>query len=150
MPRDRIPVVVVSAVIVAALALVAPRAGAEVPNQTPEQLRRHATHAVAGEVQTLYASVSRVGDYEETKGVAEIRVTDVEKGDGPKPGDLVYARYWTRKWVGAGHPPPGSAGHRGLPKAGDTVHVHLKRADDGGYNVLLPNGFRTIRPAKEN
>ena len=133
-----------------ALALAAPFARAEVPDQTPERLQKNATHVVAGEARALYVSVSREGNYEETKGVAEIRVTGVERGDGLEPGGLVYARYWRRKWVGDGNPPPGSAGHRGLPKVGDTVRVHLKRADDGGYDVLLPNGFQPVKPAKES
>ena len=141
--RYRFPVAVAAAL---ALTLVAPGAGAEVPDRTPEQLERGATHRVVGEVQALYVAVSRDGDYEDTKGVAEIRITGVEKGDGLKPGELVYARYWRRAWRGAGSPPSGSNGHRGLPKVGDAVDVYLKRAKDTGYDVLLPNGFQPPRP----
>ena len=142
MKRYRLSVIL-SALVVA---LLAPGAGAEVPNRTPEQLQEWSTHLVAGEVQTLYVSVSRGDKFEDTKGVAEVRVTAVEKGDGLEPGELVYARYWRRKWVGEGQPPTGSNGHRGLPKAGDVVRVHLKRAKDGGYDVLLPNGFQPAGP----
>jgi hypothetical protein len=128
------------------MALIAPGAGAEVPDRTPEQLERGASHRVVGEVQAVYAAVSREADFEDTKGVAEIRITAVGKGDGLKPGELIYARYWRRAWRGAGNPPSGSNGHRGLPKVGEAVDVYLKRAKDTGYDVLLPNGFQPRQP----
>jgi hypothetical protein len=126
--------------------LLASGVGAEVPDHTPEERLRVCTHLVGGEVRAVYASVAREGDYEQTKGVVEIRVTAVPKGDGLARGGLVYARYWQSRWVGAGAAPPGSGGHRGLPKAGDAVRVFLKRADDGGYDVLFPDGFQPPEP----
>ena len=117
---------------------------AEVPNQSPEQLKKNAHNIVVGQVQAIYRSSERDANHEHIDSVAEIRVTAVEKGTAFQPGDLVYARFWNRNWLGAGSPPPGSGGHRGAPKKGESARVYLERGEDQGNNVLLPNGFQVV------
>jgi hypothetical protein len=85
--------------------------------------------------------------------VAEVRVADCEKGTGIKKGDLLYARYWRRAWVGKNEMPPDTLGHRGLPRDGDFMRVYLARNaydgfdpnnKDGGFNVIGANGFEKV------
>jgi hypothetical protein len=130
---------------------------AEKPNMTPEELRETATNVVVGKVLAVYERPESAGNWKYTRYVAEVRVEKVEKGDGLKPGELVYARYWRKAWQGKGNPPPDTAGHRGLPAAGDTTRIYLAKNaydgftfenKDGGFNVIGANGFETLTPAK--
>ena len=71
-------------------------------DMSPEALRKTATHVIIGQVTAVYERTETTGDWKYTKYVAEIRVEACEKGDGIKKGDLVYARYWRRAWIGKG------------------------------------------------
>jgi hypothetical protein len=128
---------------------------------SPQALRETATHVVCGEVASIYRHVETKGHWQYTKYIAEIRVTAVEKGTAIKHGALVYARYWTRKWVGKPNFSSFStSGHRGLPKQGDSIRVFLARYAydgftkgnmDGGFNVIGANGFEDlVNPAPPN
>ena len=130
-------------------------AQAAVPNSSPKQLRKEATDVVVGKVTEIYTSApAKDGDSATTKIVAEIQIQDVEKGD-LKKGELVYARYWETKWLGktSDVPPDGSVSFYPVPKKGSQVRVYLGRnvsngleeRKDGGYNVLLPNGFEVLK-----
>ncbi len=119
----------------------------------PQGLRDTATHVVVGRVQAIYRRVTTEGNWETTHQVAEVAVTEVEKGEGLQPGGLVYARYWTRKWTGFSAPPPSTNGHRGVPAEGQSLRIYLARNaydgfstknDDGGYNVIGANGFEAL------
>jgi hypothetical protein len=113
---------------------------AAIPDLTGDALRAAATHIIAGGVQRIYTSVEwTTADWETAYCVAEIRVDKVEKGRGL--GRIAYVRFWTRRYVGAGLAPPGDYGHRGIPKSGDTLRVFVAEAEDGGFDVLAPNGF---------
>ncbi len=122
---------------------------------TPAQLGKTATHVITGHVTDIYDRTETVGNWKYTRYVAEIRVVGCEKGKGVQKGDLVYARYWRRSWIGAGRVPPSTAGHRGLPSDGDTLRVYLARNaydgftrdnKDGGFNVIGANGFAEWKP----
>jgi hypothetical protein len=128
---------------------------AEKVDMSPEELRETATHVVKGQVTAVYERTETTGDWKYTKYVAEIRVEECEKGDGIKKGDLVYARYWRRAWIGKGQVPPSTAGHRGSPRAGESIRVYLARNaydgfsfdnKDGGFNVIGANGFEKLNP----
>ncbi len=132
-----------------------PAAHAAVPNRSPKQLQKVATDIVVGKVTEIYMSApAEDGDSATTMIVAEIQIQDVEKGD-LKKGGLVYARYWEKKWLGKASeiPPDGSMSFRPAPKNGSLVRVYLGRdvsnglgeQKDGGYNVLLPNGFEVLK-----
>jgi hypothetical protein len=134
------------------LSLVGGAARAEKEPLSPEELRETATHVVVGKVEQVFARQEKVNNYEYTRYVAEVRVDKLEKGDGLKPGELMYVRYWRRRWVGPGDSPVGSNGHRGLPSEGQAVRVYavrngydgFGRTKDGGFNVVGTNGFEAI------
>jgi hypothetical protein len=140
---------------VAAAAALAVTARAEKAPLSPEELRKTATHVVTGDVTAVYERTETAGDWKYTRYVAEVRVGACEKGDGIKAGDLVYARYYRRAWIGAGRMPPSSTGHSGTPAAGESVRVYLARNaydgftpdnTDGGFNVIGANGFESLKP----
>lgn len=139
--------------LLATIALASPLR-AEKEDISPERLRETATHVITGQVMAIYASDETAGDWKYTRYVAEIRVEQCEKGDGIKQGDLVYARYWQRAWIGKGQVPPSSSGHRKLPGKGESFRIYLARNaydgfntdnKDGGFNVIGANGFEKVK-----
>ena len=64
---------------------------------SPEELRSTATHVVVGQVTAIYTRNETTAEWKYTHYIAEVRVTETEKGEGLKKGDLVYARYWQRQ-----------------------------------------------------
>lgn len=144
---------IVLAALCASLSLAAPRPLVEKINLSPEGLRELATHVVKGQVRAIYSQEAREGGWWVTRRVAEVRVDVCEKGKGLERGDLVYARYWTRRWADDGSPPPSTFGHRELPAQGETLRIYLARNaydgfstknDDGGFNVIGANGFERV------
>jgi hypothetical protein len=139
--------------VAAEVAMVCP-VRAEKVDMSPEELRKTATHVVTGQVTAVYARTATEGDWKYTRYVAEVRVGECEKGGGIKKGDLVYARYWRRAWIGKGRVPPSTSGHRGLPRHGESLRVYLARNaydgfgdnKDGGFNVIGANGFEKLKP----
>ena len=118
-------------------------ASAEIPNLSPAELQKTATQIVSGKVHRIYSNVERTAPNMDTiHNVAELHIRRVEKGSLDAP--LLYIRFWRKRYVGDGLAPAGHYGHRGVPKRGDSVRVFLKKADDGGYDVLSPNGFEVI------
>lgn len=141
---------------------------AEKPDMSVEELRRTATHIVTGKVTGVYQRTQEMtthctGTYDYTDYVAEVRVIDCEKGCGIQgipsdfpnitSGGVIYVRYWRRKWVGEGMPPPTTGGHRGLPTEGESYRMYLVRNGydgftydntDGGFNVIGANGFEKL------
>ena len=128
-----------AAALLAALAAVA---SAEIPSLSKERLREKASHVVAGKVTAVYTKEEKGQDWHRRQGLVEILVSAVEAGDGVEPGDAVYARFWTQRWVGAGTPPTYGSGHR-VPEEGDEVRAYLARKG-GGYEALLPNGIEPL------
>jgi len=135
------------------LAVLAFAVRAERVDIPPAGLKKLATHIVVGDVKAVYSRSEQKGRYEYTHHVAEVRVKTVEKGEGLAANGLVYVRYWRKHWIAASAPPPGTAGHRGLPKQGETLRIYLARNkydgatkdnNDGGFNVVFPNGFERI------
>jgi hypothetical protein len=117
---------------------------AEVPPQSKKDLERNASDVVIGRVQDIYSNVKRSKDWEKVRYVAEVRVEKVVKGTRVVEGQPAYARYWRDHWIGEGNAPPHAKGHKGA-KVGDRVQLYLRYAGgndgDGGFDVLLPNGF---------
>jgi hypothetical protein len=135
--------------VLAAGALGAALLAPEKPDLPPETLARMATHVVVGEVRQIWSRKERSGGWDTERLVAEIAVESVEKGDDLEPGELVYARYWHRRWAFFGQGPTDTSGHRGLPEPEERVRVYLARdaydgfgrTDDHGFNVIGANGF---------
>lgn len=111
---------------------------AEVPPRSPEDLQSESTDIISGTVNAIYSREVKDREITKTHYAAEITVSKTEKGD-LKPGDLIYIRYWRM----TGHPPGwvGPSGAWNAPKEGDGVLVFLSKAQDGGFDVLQPNGF---------
>jgi len=146
------PIAAAAAVAAALLALPARGEKVDLP---PAGLARVATHIVVDEVRAVYTRQERVDDWQYTRYLAEVAAKTVEKGEGVPAGALLYVRYWTREWRGGPNAPPSTAGHRGLPRAGDTLRVYLARNAydgftnenaDGGFNVIGANGFERVGP----
>lgn len=113
---------------------------AEVGNRTPEQLRNTASTIITGTVQQIYDVVEVSNGFETIDRVAEISVQSTDKGEADAP--LAYVRYWSRRWIAKTAAPATGYGHRGVPAKGDTVQVFLTRGEDGGLDVIYPNGFQ--------
>lgn len=145
----RTPILLCTFTLLAAGALGAPLLAPEKPDLSPEALAKIATHVVVGEVRQIWSREERSGGWKTERFVAEVAVERAEKGDGVEPGQLVYARYWHRRWTLPGQGPTDTNGHRGLPEAGQRVRVYLARnaydgfgrTDDHGFNVIGANGF---------
>ncbi len=127
----------------AAFLLVISVVSAERPAQSRERLLESASHAITGTVVRTYERQEKkdVRGFEWTYGVAEIKVVRVAKGSEIKAGDRTYVRYWEKKWVGGGSPPPDSNGNSETPSATDSVEVFVEGNRETGYDVLQPNGF---------
>lgn len=121
-----------------------------------KELTDLATNIVVGKVNAIYTRDSKNAQYHVTHYVAEVTVEKTEKGEGPKPGGLVYVRYWTQHWIGAGNPPPGTNGHAGMGAVGDQVRLYLVNkgydgggtVTDGGYNVVFRDGCEILPKAE--
>ena len=134
-------------------------AQAEKPLTAAKTMFKKSTHVVTGIAKEIYQHKVQKGNYEETHYVAEIQVDGVEKGDGIKVGQLIYVRYWGRRWTAAGNPEPGTNGHSPLAKKQQAYRVHLAKdaydgfgteKNDGGYNVWGVNGFVPLKKKVES
>jgi hypothetical protein len=145
-------------VALAVLAIASGSVAAEKVDMTKDRLTSTATHVVVAKVVAVYKRAPvRDGDYDVTHYVAEVRVEAVEKSDGIATSDPLYVRYWTQQWAGKSDAmPPGTAGHRGLPKEGARVRIYLAKNaydgfstenKDGGFNVIGANGFEALPSA---
>ncbi len=126
-------------VIVALLfvALAAAAARAEVPDMRPDRLHAATSHIFNGKLARIYSTVVRSVDWETTYSVAEIQLARVEKG--VYAGQLAYVRFCASE--GKGEAPDGAYGHRQIPGVGSVVRVFVTTGEDGGYDVINPNGF---------
>ena len=129
--------------------------GAKAPSSKLE-LETIATHIVVGKVQAVYSYKEREGiplvsGYEYDHKVAEVKIEKVEKGKISE--SLVYVRYWSRKWIGLGFPPPGGQSYENQPKKGQACRFYLAKNSfdgwkdgnkDGGFNVVYVNGIQPI------
>lgn len=120
---------------------------------TPKaEMEKGSTHILVGTVSRIYSTSERVGQFQETRYVAEILVKKIEKGDGLKVGEVVLVRYFWQDWRGRGTPPTGDPGHRPTPKKGDPVRVFLVNigyngagtTTDGGFDVYYYEGFEIL------
>jgi hypothetical protein len=135
------------------LGVMACRLCAEKIDMDPGELRETATHVIVGEIVHVYERKEVDKEWSTTHYVAEVRVKEIEKGGGIEKGGLVYVRYWRRSWVGEGHIPPSTVGHRGAPKSGESLRIYMSRnaydgfgtTNDGGFNVIGANGFERLK-----
>jgi hypothetical protein len=131
------------------VACLAGAAFAEIPNRSAAQLEELASHVFTGTVLKIYSTVDRSSPkWDFTYSVAEVQVDDIEKGE--HEGRLAYVRFWHKRFKGDGPPEPSHYGHRGVPKIGDQTRVYVMiEEEDGGYDVLSPNGFAAIETPRQ-
>jgi hypothetical protein len=110
----------------------------------PNEAEQNATHILSGTVTAIYSKSSRNGNYETQHCLAEVRVEGIHRGDGIKPGQLVYVRYiGAIRWTGGGAPPPGAGPHENAPNEGDRRRICLVQQSDGALEVYYVSGFKT-------
>jgi len=103
------------------------------------EARSKADHVVTGVVTAVHAS--ETADYRNF--VVEIKVEQVEKGAGFKPGDTFRATCYQRK-EGAADRGPDDAGHKLVPKVGQRVKAYVKA--DG--EAIYPDWIDILKPAR--
>lgn len=109
----------------------------------PGEAEEKATHILTGTVAAIYSKITRTEANETVYYVAEVRVENVEKGEGIRPGQLAYVRYWHHlKWLEKGPIAPGPSGHANIPKEGDKRRMCLVRGADGSLDVYYVSGFK--------
>jgi hypothetical protein len=147
------PILAVTVLALAGGAFAVAVATPEKPDLPPDTLAKIATHVVVGEVRQIWSRGETGSGWKTQRFVAEIAIERVEEGTADLcPGELVYVRYWHRRWIGPGSGPDDTTGHRGRPDEGDRVRVYLARdaydgfwrTDDHGYNVVGANGFAML------
>jgi hypothetical protein len=111
---------------------------AHVSGELPADPRESATYVVAGKVTKVFA---RDNDGF-TDFVVQIRIDDVEKGEGYRSGDFIYAYAFKRKPGGATNE-PGIGGHRQIPEEGQHIKAWIKHAK-GQMRALYPRWFEVL------
>lgn len=122
-------------------------AHAEIPKASKEDLHASASHVIHGTVSRTYERKEKQREFEFTYGVAEVAVGRVAKGADMAANDIVFVRYWGKRWIGPGNPPPDHYGHCDVPEAADTVEVYVRGDRKTGFDVLSPNGFFAVSKA---
>ncbi len=132
----------------------------EKAKMSPEALQKVATHIVIGKVQRVYTYQEKKDGYRYTHFLAEILPEKQEKGPKIDLQSPVYVRYFHRQDT---RDRVGGSGHYGYrPEQGDRVRAYVARKaydgwhqakdnQDGGFNVIPPNGFEKLpeRPEQE-
>lgn len=134
-------------------------ASAELADATLGQKMDWASHVFTGEVLGIYSSYQKFpNDGTATHLVLKLRVDAVEKGEGIRAGQVVYAACWRAGkrlpvitgsvLLGTTFTLVGPSGHRRIPNLGETVRLFLRLAPEGEYQVFLPNGIDLIGEEK--
>jgi hypothetical protein len=113
----------------------------------PGEAEQSSTHILTGTVTAVYSRITRDASHETGHYIAQVRVEGIEKGDGPKPGQLVYVRYWHNiKWLGPkGQVAIGPSGHQNIPDEGQRRRMCLSRNGDGLFDVYYVGGFKNAK-----
>ncbi|HMP06953.1 MAG TPA: hypothetical protein PJ982_11420 [Lacipirellulaceae bacterium] len=113
---------------------------AAIPDQSVDALRAAATHVMHGRVLRIYSAVEQTSaEWETTFHLVELAVARQEKGT--PVGRLAYVRFQTRRYTGPDVAPPGHYGLHNIPRAGADVTAYVTLAEDGGFDVVEPNGL---------
>ena len=109
----------------------------------PGEAEQKSSHILTGTVTAVYSRITRDASHETGHYLAEVRVESIEKGDGFKPGQMVYVRYWHHlKRLGKGQEEPGESGHQNIPEEGQRRKICLVRKSDGSHEVYYVSGFK--------
>jgi hypothetical protein len=111
--------------------------------ERPVQKRENADCVVTGKVMAVYLHDSE--GYRQY--IVEIRIEDVDKGDGLKKGDTFRAFCYQRK-DGKGGLEFDTAGHSAVPKEGQRIKAYVNR--ERGHNEgVYPDWFDSAPAAKK-
>ena len=123
---------------------------------------RDATHIVVGTIIDGYEQrIEPGGGFIIQNRIAIIRIKEIEKGEGLKNGDLVYAHYGTVSIPAGATSNPSDPGYQGriIPRVGMTLRVYLIRKPytsngnqrfgnlEGAFTVAERNGFQVLGQA---
>lgn len=73
--------------------------------------------------------------------VVQIRIEEIEKGEGYRPRDFIFAYAFQRK---SGLPPePSASGHSAIPEEGQRIRARIKRGN-GEMEALYPEWFEVL------
>ena len=117
-------------------------ARAERPHESDEL----ANYVVTGKVAKVFAR-DRGDDSQFIDYVVLIRIDGVERGEGYREGDSIYA-YAMRRKPGARTDQPGIGGHRGVPEEGQRIKAWIKRSR-GQMEALYPKWFELLAPTEK-
>ena len=132
-------------------------ASPEKARMSAEALASTATHIVIGRVQKVYSYQEKKDGYRYTHSIAELKLEQQTKGEKINASTPLYLRWFVRQDTRAR---VGGSGHYGwTPKPGDRVKAYVARNaydgwnvaeknQDGGYNLIVPNGFEKLPPAE--
>jgi|GEM_PF-1020057 len=132
--------------LIAALAVFARPALAELPPLSQAALEQQSSLIVTGKVVQVFTAQQQKQspEFVDTLYAIELDVTDVAKGEGVKPGQHLFVRTWKSSRRPFGWAGPG--GQSVIPKPGQTVTVYA--ADkDGVSEILIPNGLKVQQAA---
>ena len=112
----------------------------------PTRSEADATHIVIGEVGDVYSNES-----DEYVGyVVRLRIESIEKGEGLKEKEFLYAFCYQRKLaMKPGLREPGSRGHSAVPKPGQRIRAVLDR-DKGIWEGIYPSWFKVLSEAESD
>ena len=105
-----------------------------------EKLQRFSSDVVVGTVVRVFKETSSDGSFETTLYVTEIAVEEVAHGKSLKKGDRVFAKHYSKSWIGEGRIPTGWNGIYGFP-AGMRVKAFLRGKPSRGFHITEPNGL---------
>ena len=123
------------------LSAISVTAQAEIPKKSKQKLNAEASHQLIGTVIRSYDQEEKRGNFEYTHSVAEVAVETVGKGTEIEKGDRVFVRFWKKRFVGTGNPPPDHYGHWNAPQQSDKVEIYVEGDRKSGFDVVSPNGF---------
>lgn len=117
------------------------------PPRSDDDLASSATHIVVGEVTQVFSRVEEVGPGAENRiFLLEVKVVEVAKGEGFQPGKVLYARTWQTSKRPMGW--AGPQGQNAIPPPGEKVRLFLRQSDDGGLDIVVPNGIAPVPAPK--
>lgn len=119
------------------LTMVASPLLAERPVQAPET----ASHVVTGTVWKIF----KHDGPSNVAYVIQVILEDVEKGEGCRKGEFLYAYAFQRKPNAPRE--PSAVGHSEIPKVGQRIKAWINRAG-GQMEGIYPNWFKVLAPTK--
>ena len=111
--------------------------------ELPRELKKSASFIVTGRVSKVF---KRRDPREHNEFLVQIRIEVVERGEGFREGDVIYAFAFQRR--PDGRPETAAAGHRAIPKEGQRIRAWIRHSK-GEMKALYPEWFEVLTPSEE-